>query len=56
MTLEEQRKILSIRMKPSAQHRAKIGAVTVGISIGEWIEQAIEEKVERERLEAKNGG
>lgn len=45
---DELRKITTIRLKPSAQRRAKIAAVTAGITIGEWIEQAITEKVQRE--------
>jgi len=46
---DEPRKITTIRIKPSAQRLAKIGAVTAGITIGEWIEQAINEKVQREK-------
>lgn len=50
-TQDEARKITSIRLKPSAQRLAKIAAVTAGVNIGEWIERAIEEKLERERTE-----
>ena len=52
---DEPRKITTIRLKPSAQRRAKIAAVTAGVTIGEWIERAITEKVERESREASNG-
>ena len=36
----------SIRIKESAYHQARIAAVTSKQSIGEWLEQAIEEKLE----------
>ena len=49
MTVEnEPRKLTAIRLKPSAQRRAKIAAVTAGKTMGEWIEEAIQEKIERE--------
>ena len=44
----EPRKLTAIRLKPSAQRRAKIAAVTTGKTLGEWIEEAIQEKIERE--------
>ena len=50
-TQNELRKITTIRLRPSAQRRAKIAAVTAGVTIGEWIERAIEEKLERDRSE-----
>ena len=53
-TRDEPRKITTIRLKPSAQRRAKIAAVTAGVTIGEWIERAIEEKAERESGEAND--
>ena len=37
----------SIRIKESAYHQARIAAVTSKRSIGEWLEEAIEEKLER---------
>lgn len=51
---DEPRRITTIRLKPSAQRRAKIAAVTAGKTMGEWIEEAIEEKARREREEANN--
>ena len=47
-TQDEPRKITTIRLKPSAQRLAKIAAVTAGVTIGEWIERAIEERLARE--------
>ena len=55
MIKDEARKITTIRLKPSAQRLAKIAAVTAGVTIGEWIERAIAEKVERDRGEVNNG-
>ena len=37
----------SIRIRESAYHQARIAAVTSRQSIGEWLEEAIEEKLER---------
>lgn len=54
-TQDEARKITTIRLKPSAQRLAKIAAVTAGVTIGEWIERAIAEKLERDRGEDTNG-
>ena len=47
-TPDEPRKITTIRLKPSAQRRAKVAAAIAGVTIGEWIKEAIREKVERE--------
>ena len=47
-TQEEPRRITTIRLKPSAQRLAKIAAVTAGVTIGEWIERAIEERLAQE--------
>lgn len=46
-TPEEPRKITTTRLKPSAQRLAKIAAVTAGVTIGEWLEDAIREKIAR---------
>ena len=45
---DEQRKLVALRMLPSAHRQAKIAAVTEGKTLGVWIEEAIREKVERE--------
>ena len=47
-TSDEQRKLVALRMLPSAHRQAKIAAVTEGKTLGVWIEEAIREKVERE--------
>ena len=47
-THDEPRRITTIRLKPSAQRLAKIAAATTGVTIGEWIERAIAEKLERD--------
>lgn len=40
---------LSIRMSPDALHQARVAAVTVKKTLGEWLEEAIQEKVKREK-------
>jgi predicted DNA-binding protein len=40
---------LSIRMKPETLHRARIAAVTRKKTLGKWLEEAIEEKIDREQ-------
>ena len=47
-TPDEQRKLVALRMLPSAHRQAKIAAVTEGKTLGVWIEEAIRDKVERE--------
>ena len=39
----------SIRIDPEAMHAARVAAVTARKKLGEWLEEAISEKVERER-------
>jgi len=46
---DEQRKLTAIRMKPSAQQQARIAAMIAGKTLGAWLEEAIDEKVARER-------
>jgi predicted HicB family RNase H-like nuclease len=48
ITPDEQRKLVALRILPSAHRQAKIAAVTEGKTLGVWIEEAIREKVERE--------
>ena len=48
---DEQRKLVALRMVPSAHRQAKIAAVTEGKTLGVWIEEAILEKVERDKEE-----
>ena len=48
---DEQRKLVALRMLPSAHRQAKIAAVTEGKTLGVWIEEAILEKVGRDKEE-----
>ncbi|MBA7667878.1 hypothetical protein ES703_75979 [subsurface metagenome] len=50
---DEPRKSTSIKMKPNVVKKARIGAVTSDKTLGEWLEEAIEEKVEREQKKPK---
>ena len=51
ITPDEQRKLIALRMLPSAHRQAKIAAVTEGKTLGVWIEEAIREKVGRDKEE-----
>jgi len=44
-------KPVTIRMKSSAVRKARVGAAASDRRIGEWIEEAIEEKAAREKGE-----
>ena len=48
----EARKLTALRIKPSAMHQARIAAVTEKKTLGMWLEEAIQEKIEREKGEA----
>ncbi|GAI72216.1 unnamed protein product, partial [marine sediment metagenome] len=39
----------SIRANPEALHQARIAAVTQKKTLGQWLEEAIVEKIEREQ-------
>ena len=43
---------ISIRIDPNVLHQARIAAVTAWLTLGQWLEQAILEKIEREKGEA----
>ncbi len=43
----------SIRIDPEALYQARVAAVTARMTLGQWLEVAIAEKVERD---AKKGG
>ena len=45
---EEPRQARSIKIKPSILRNAHHAAIEEGKSLGRWIENAIEEKIERE--------
>jgi len=48
---EEVRQSRSIKIKPSILRNAHHAAIEDGKSLGQWIENAIEEKLEREQEE-----
>jgi len=50
---EEVRRSVTIKMKPSIVKKARVRAVISDKTLGEWLEKAIEEKVEREEKEPK---
>jgi predicted HicB family RNase H-like nuclease len=39
----------SIRVNPEVFHQARVAAVTQKKTLGQWLEEAIVEKIERER-------
>ena len=43
----------SIRINPEAIHQARIAAVTQKKTLGQWLEEAILEKIEREQKLSK---
>ena len=49
----EIRKSLSIKMRFSIVKKARIGAVSSDKTLGEWMEEAVEEKAAREEKQAK---
>ena len=50
---DEVRESKSIKMRPSVVKKARIEAVTSNKTLGEWLEEAIEEKVKREVKQLK---
>jgi predicted HicB family RNase H-like nuclease len=40
---------VSIRIDPEVLHQAKVEAVKAKKTLGEWLEEAIQERIERER-------
>ena len=41
----------SIRINPEALHQARIAALTARRTLGQWLEEAIQEKLAREKEE-----
>jgi len=41
----------SIRVNPEVLHQARVAAVTSKKTLGKWLEEAILEKIEKEKLE-----
>jgi len=52
---EELKTPRNIRIRPSVLHQAKVAAVTAKKSLGQWLEEAIAEKMEREQKPSKEG-
>jgi predicted HicB family RNase H-like nuclease len=40
---------ISIRINPEIYHKARIAAVTRKLTIGDWLEEAINEKIQQEK-------
>jgi predicted HicB family RNase H-like nuclease len=49
MRESKQKPNVSIRIDPEVLHQARVAAVTEKKTLGEWLEEAIKEKIERER-------
>ena len=47
MQTKYERVIKSIRLKDEVHHRARVAAITARQTLGEWIEEAINEKLNR---------
>ena len=47
---------MALRILPSVHRQAKIAAVTAGVTLGRWLEEAIREKAERELEESEDDG
>ena len=52
-TDEEPRESRSIKIKPSILRNAHHMAIEEGKSLGQWIEEAIDKKIEKEKEKAK---
>jgi len=52
MKTQERRPICAIRMKPDILHQARVTAVTQKKTLGQWLEEAIVEKIERQQKTA----
>jgi len=54
MKEKNEKPVVSIRINPDILHLAKIEAVKSKISMGDWLEEAIKEKIERSVMDGKN--
>jgi len=52
---EEAKTPRNIRIRPSVLHQGRVAAVTQKKSLGQWLEEAIAEKIEREQKLNKGG-
>jgi len=48
---DEIRKSVTIKMKPSVVRKARVSAASLDKRLGQWLEEAIEEKAAREERE-----
>ena len=55
MKAKSKRSAKTIRMTEDAYYQAKVAAVVSRKSLGQWIEEAILEKVERESIDTQPG-
>ena len=55
MTDGSQRTAKTIRLYEDAYHQARVAAVTSKKSLGQWLEEAISEKLAREGTTGKHG-
>ncbi len=47
MKTKENRPITAIRIKPDIFHKGRVAAITEKKTLGQWLEEAIVEKIER---------
>ena len=52
---EEAKTPRNIRIRPTVLHQARVAAVTQKKTLGQWLEEAIAEKIEREQELSKEG-
>lgn len=45
----------TIRINPDVLHKARVAAVSDKKTLGRWLEEAIEEKIEREQKSSREG-
>jgi hypothetical protein len=55
MKTQERRPICAIRMKPDILQQGRVAAVTQKKTLGQWLEEAIAEKIERDQKLSKEG-
>jgi len=53
MKTKERRPITAIRIKPDIFHKGRVAAITEKKTLGQWLEEAIVEKIERGRQLSK---
>ena len=49
MKAKDMRPTTGIRIKPDVLHQARVAAVTTKKTLGVWLEEAIQEKIQREQ-------